>query len=103
MDNLGDLFERPEGFPVFMDSAMACAVIDHCQAESERLAVLIQANIFSHISTEVLVQNFMLCCRLELFCLRAMAQHDLVDLEENERAQNDVKSRMRRVFYRYED
>lgn len=103
MDNLSDLFERPDGFPVFMDRMMALVVIDHCQAESERLAALIQSKVYSHISAEVLVQNFMLCCRLELSCLRAMAQHDVVNLEDNERAQNDVKSRMRRVFYHHED
>ncbi len=99
MKDIEDLISEESFFPVMMSSDMIRIVIDHCQMECEQLKALIQARVFdSHISAEVLVQNFRRLCNLEIACLKALAEFDIVDLAQNAELQKDAQMRLHSLF-----
>ena len=99
MKDIEELIGQESFFPVMLSPAMIRGIIDYCQLECEQLKALIQARVFdSHISAEVLVQNFKRFCDLELICLKALAEFDIVDLADNAEQQKDVQLRIHSLF-----
>jgi hypothetical protein len=99
MKEIEELIAEESFFPVMMSADMIRTIIDLCKMESEQVKAVIRAGVFAtSISATVLTQDFYRLCKIELICLKALAEFDNVDLDYNANQQRIVQERMESLF-----